>query len=151
MAFSKNLPEDLGPIPGQSFFDPPGGPAWERPPKHVDVETAMADYVDQLDDNDVKEVMFSLMDAQVPLDTIVNMVVRGGQMKGLHSVDVGVMLRPMIHEYYGFLAEQAGIKYVDTAEDLVKETRKKNTDRQYTAAYLNDLDKPSETEEALPR
>lgn len=155
MALMKDKSQDLGPIPGQAFFDPPGGPAWERPPLHADVETALGSYVEKLDDDNMKEVMFSLLDNKMPLDVMVNFIVRGGTMQGLHTVETGMLLKPMLHEYYGLLAEQAGIDYVETANDLVKDRKKASSDRQMIASYMSDMSPEEDsdgdkTSEALP-
>lgn len=130
-----DFPDDLGPIPGQSLTEEPGGPAWERPPQHAKLEDALMAYVEKFDEPEVQEVMLTMLDNKVPLDLLVNFVVRGSTLKGVHTVEAGMLLKPMIHEYMSLLASEAGIEVVETAADLNKEERQKAVDDQLIAAY----------------
>ena len=58
------------PVPGMSLTTEPKGRAWEKPAKYADPEDALSFYVDSL--------------------------ILGGVMKGIHSIDVGVIISPAL-------------------------------------------------------
>mgnify|MGYP003126580763 FL=1 len=47
----------------------------------------------------------------VPLTALAETITLGGVMEGVHSIDVAVMVNPILVEYMEGIAKQADIKY----------------------------------------
>lgn len=125
---SKEL-RDVGPIPGQSLTNPPGGAAWERPPRLVDIDEIVMEYMSKFDDPEEYEPILEALDAGLPLTVFVKMLTRRSVMAGMHTMDASIVVQPIIHEFIKALAEEAGIKVNESAEDLIKEEKKARFER----------------------
>jgi hypothetical protein len=127
-----------GPIPGQSLTKAPGEQDFDRPPKYSDPEEVFEVYLSHLDEPEKMDKMFSVLEASVPISNLVTIWTRDGARKGVHSVDTGLMLRPMLHEHVRTLAEEAGIEYVEFAKDLkpVQEAMKKRNEYRDAAPLI---------------
>ena len=65
-----------------------------------------------------------IMEMGVPVSTLANTIQMGSVMEGIHSVDTGMLVIPVIMEMLMLLAESAGIEYDDGLNDPTsKETR----------------------------
>ena len=67
------------------------------------------------------------MESGIPLTTIADAMQTGGVMEGKHSLDVGILILPVLIETMAYLAEEAGIKYnagsnVETSSDIVSDS-----------------------------
>ena len=51
------------------------------------------------------------MESGIPLTTIADAMQTGGVMEGKHSLDVGILMLPVLIETMAYLAEEAGIEY----------------------------------------
>lgn len=120
------------PIPGQSLTTEPGSKAWERPPQIVDPLDALEMYMERLSDDEVINDVIEMADLGVPLDTIANTMLSTGILRGMHTVDVKVILRPLLTSHIKSLMDVVGIEdykitfddYKDDAE--AEATRIKN-------------------------
>lgn len=111
----------LGPIPGQSLTLEPGANDWEKPPQVSTPEEAFERYVDKFENPDARETLFTLLEENIPLTSFVKMVTRTAVARGVHSVDVSVIIRPLVHEYLKGLADNAGISYIESPEAVSAE------------------------------
>ena len=53
----------------------------------------------------------------VPLTTIANGMQVGGVMQGLHTIDIGILVIPVLVEMMTLMAEQEGVKYNSGMDD----------------------------------
>ena len=85
------------PIPGQSLTSTPKGAPYERPPEITDPVEALDWHLDRLDNpKAVKEAMFFL-EMGMDLSTLVEGIARGAVAEGIHSIDVSLIITPVIH------------------------------------------------------
>ena len=103
------------PIPGQSLTSPLGGRPWERPAEFSVPEEALAFYVEKITDKRASQKMFDLLELGLPVDKLVDTMQLGGVMEGLHSVDVGMIIAPALHEVITKMADKVGVKYTSMA------------------------------------
>jgi hypothetical protein len=113
------------PIPGQSLTDTPRNAPYERPPEVVDPEQALQIHLDRLTDPDMMEGALFYLEAGVDLVTLVEGVLRSAVMAGIHTIDVSLIIAPVIHEYIKSTADALGIEYEEGFED--KEGKKRTT------------------------
>ena len=99
------------PIPGQGLTAPLGGRPWQRPPEFSTPEQALAFYVEKITDKRTSKKMFDLLELGLQLDKLVDTMQLGGVMEGLHSVDVGMIIAPALHEVITGMADKVGVKY----------------------------------------
>ena len=87
------------PIAGQSLTTEPKGYAWERPPEMNEVSDVMNFYITRLGDQRVMDDVFTALDNGFPLSTMVDSILGVGVMEGMHTVDVSMVVAPVLHEY----------------------------------------------------
>jgi len=52
------------------------------------------------------------METGIPLTTLANAIQSSGVMEGKHSLDVGILIMPVLMETMAYLAEESDIEYV---------------------------------------
>jgi len=112
-----------GPIPGQSLTAELGNRPWQQPPQYDTVEEALEYYIPRLVDPQVAPQLLDVIEMGVPLTTIANAMQVGGVMQGYHTIDVGILVMPVLIEMMAYLAEQADVKYnMGTEDDRLGDT-----------------------------
>ena len=105
------------PIPGQSLTDEPKNWPWENPPEMVDPDEAAKYYINRLANEDVMDDLSVLFDNDMPVAPFVKTLLTTGVMNGLHSVDVSIIIAPVIHEFIKASMTTYGIDVRDDIED----------------------------------
>ena len=90
------------PIAGQSLTAELGNRPWQQPPQYTTVEQALEFYIPRL---------INVMETGVPLTTLANAIQSSGVMEGKHSLDVGILIMPVLIETMAYLAEEANVEY----------------------------------------
>jgi hypothetical protein len=145
-------PEDFlsAPIPGMSLTVEPGSVPWEQPPQYTTIQQVADFYIDKLtSDDDAIDKSLDAIEMGVPLQTLANGAISYNMMKGIHTIDVGFLVMPIIVELLITLAELNNIKYYITAED---ELKGKVLDRSIVEKVVNsteEKDSEVKTEEAI--
>lgn len=98
-----------GPIPGQSLTAEPGNAPWEKPSKFSDPLDAFEMYMERLSDDEVLNDVVDLIDSGAPLDSISGAMLSTGILRGMHTVDVKILLRPLLTAHIKSLADAIGI------------------------------------------
>lgn len=106
-----------GPIPGQSLTREPGSAAWERPSKYSDPLDAFEMYMEQLADEDVLDNVMDMIDIGIPISVVSATMLGMGVMEGMHTVDVKLLLNPLLMTQLKTLAEAMNIEYKMTMDD----------------------------------
>ncbi len=106
------------PIPGISLTGAPGNAPWEQPPKHASLDEVIDYYSDRLVDEDMIGNVIDVIKRDIPLLTIAEGMIRMGIMEGIHTIDAGMLVKPVLVELMIALAEIYGVKYVIQAEDM---------------------------------
>jgi hypothetical protein len=117
-----------GPIPGQSLTTPPKGFPWERPPEIVDPEEAIQMHLARLSDPEMLEGVLDLIELDnLDLKTITNGVMRGAVSQGMHSIDVALLVAPVVHEFIKQGAIAFGLNPEDGFDDKEEKAEYKNS------------------------
>ena len=108
-----DLPEALidAPIAGQSLTSEVGGWPWEQPPQYSTVEEALEFYLPRLTEPTLQNELMNVIEMGLPLTTIANALQQGAVMQGTHSLDVGILVMPVIMEMLAYLATERGIEF----------------------------------------
>ena len=115
------------PIPGQSLTGEKGAYPWEQPPKINTVDEAAEHYIPMFNEEEILSGILSHIEAGVALTTMADLITKGGVMTGLHSIDVGMMVAPVLVEMMITAADAADIEYKIGTEPKKKEGSTKSS------------------------
>ena len=104
-------PDFDAPIAGMSLTAEVGARDWQNPPKYSTVDEALEHYMPRITAPDMYEELLDIMELGVPVPSLADTIQMGGVMKGLHTIDVGVLITPVIMEMLAYMAEKEDIKY----------------------------------------
>ncbi len=111
------------PIPGQSLTDTPGNAPWEHPPQYTNPEEILDSLYDKITDGEFTEQLIAMLDAGVPVEAIVRVIVFGGFMQGKYTPDVGFMIIEPLMKLVAAVGIRAGVKELRLSlEDLSNNT-----------------------------
>ncbi len=142
------------PIPGQSLTETPGNRPYERPPEIVDPEEAIQMHLTRLSEPEKMESMVDLIELGMDIRSMTTGLLRSAVAEGIHTVDVSLLIAPVIHEFIKSTAEEAGVEYEEGFVNEEKEERQRRQ-MQYAKAKRK-LEKEGyfegeeSTEEAIP-
>lgn len=126
-----------GPIPGQSLTAEPGNTPWEKPSKFPDPLDAFEMYMERLGSEEVIDDVMDMLDVGIPIDTVAGAMLSMGVMEGLHTVDVKLILRPLVAAHIKALADVVGVDYkMSMAEYEDKDAKEKQKRRAKLQAKL---------------
>ena len=119
------------PIAGQSLTKKIGSRPYENPPEIGKVEDVLALYLDTLAQEDTKDEISTMMQQGLPIKAIVQGMIKKNVMDGIHTLDVGYIIEPLIIEIIKQEADAMGVDYIVSYQDLVKgrEIKRQNHDR----------------------
>jgi hypothetical protein len=118
---NKDILTDM-PVAGESLTAELGSRPWQQPPQFNTPEQAIKHYFTRLTDPEDSAGILSALEMGVPVETLTEAIQLGGVMQGLHTIDVGILISPVIAETISQMAQKAGIDY--TEEDEIKEEDK---------------------------
>jgi len=99
------------PIPGQGLTAELGARPWQNPPEYNTVEEALDYYVTRLVNPEFTENLLDVIETGLPLTTIADAMQNAGVMEGKHTIDVGILIMPVLIETMAYLAEEADVEY----------------------------------------
>ena len=98
------------PIPGQSLTDEPGNYPWEHAPKNTDPETIVNDLFMRMTQPEALQEILVMLDAGVPVEAIVRVMVFTGFAEGEFNPDVGFIIIEPLMEAVATIGLRAGVK-----------------------------------------
>ena len=132
-------------IPGQSLTDTPKNYPWERPAEITDPNDAVKYHIDRISEEEVIDNVLDALEFGIPAKTLSESMMTGAVSKGIHSIDVSLIIEPVIRAFIMKSADMAGVEYKETFKDderspveraavligAVKATPKDNMDEGY--------------------
>jgi len=107
-----------GPIPGQSLTTEPKAFPWERPPEITDPEEAIQMHLTRLSDPEMLSgVLDTIEIGELDVKTITSGILRSAVANGIHSIDVSLIVAPVVHEFIKQAAVAFGLSPEDGFED----------------------------------
>ena len=103
-------------IPGESMTHELGARPWQQPAQYTTVEEALDYYIPRFANDDVINQTADVLRMGVPVTTLANTIQLASVMEGKHSIDVGMLVLPVIMEMIMYIAEAEGIDYVSGLE-----------------------------------
>jgi len=124
------------PIPGQSLTDQPKNWPWENPPEMADPEEATQYYINKLADEEIMDDLSVLLGSDMPVAPFVKTLLTMGVMNGLHSIDVSMIIAPVIHAFIKAAMTSYGIEVRDDIGDPEEELKEREKQRLQTAISM---------------
>lgn len=137
----------LAPIPGMSLTKEPGNAPYEQPPLYNTAEEALSFYFEKFNNNDTLDDILFALESGYPVDAFVDFMTSYSVMEGYHSIDVKMMISPLLHEYLVSLCEAADIKFVEELGPSKEEKIKERDKKRAQALITKDLEEASPHEE----
>lgn len=152
-----------GPIAGMGLTHELGGRPWQKPPQYNTVEEALQYYIPRFSNPKLMEDLLDVMELGIPLTVIADTMQSGATMEGVHTVDVGLLVIPVLIEMMAYMADEAGIEYdlgleerID--DDKISQTKialaikrlKEKMPEEFERTEDEDTDTTEEVEEETP-
>lgn len=135
------------PIPGQSLTNEPKNYAWENPPQFPEPEEALLFYMEDLRKPEKIEAILDTLTQGIDVVTLTEGITRNAVSKGRHTIDVSLIISPIIHEYIVGLAEVADIDFdegIETKKQIDPEERKYGIREKLADKILKEMEEGEE-------
>lgn len=104
-------------FPGQSLTAEPKNAPYENPPQFTKPEEALDFHLERLTETDRMDAMMEALELDFTVVELTEGILRGAVMDGRHSVDVSLLIAPIVHEFIRTTAEKSGIDFVEFESD----------------------------------
>ncbi len=132
-----NQPSFDAPIPGQSLTMELGSRPWQSPAQFTTVDDTIDYYMERMSSEDFMLQLADVLKMGVPITTLANTIQLSNVMEGVHTVDVGMLVLPMLMEMIMMVGDSAGIDYDSGMTDKAK-PRTRDT---FIAKVISDYEK----------
>lgn len=141
-------------VPGSGLTSEPGSRAYKNPPQYSTVDDAMNYYVTRLSSDEVAEQIVTVLDMGVPVTELANIMQMYGVMEGKHTLDVSMLMLPVIMEIIALIGDTANIDYnmgtekddPERENDSVVQAAKMKMQKELRNKTLDGFSKNKETE-----
>ena len=122
MAIEEQKPLLDAPIPGMAMTHELGARPWQTAAQFTTVDEAIEYYMSRMATEEYMEQAVDVLEMGVPITTIANTMQMAGVMEGKHSIDVGMLVTPLIMEMLMLIGDNADIDYDDGLTDVKEDT-----------------------------
>lgn len=116
------------PIPGMSLTTEPGNRPWENPPQLVTVDEAIEFYTEKILDPDKADAILNAMDEEVSIEAMADMLTTSAVMDGIHTLDVSILVTPVVQEMLRYVGDLNEIEYINSYEEVDKKNKISRTE-----------------------
>ena len=102
-----NQPSFDAPIPGQSLTMELGSRPWQNSPRFTTVDETIDYYMERMSSEDFMLQLADVLEMGVPVTSIANSIQLSSVMEGTHTVDVGMLVLPMLMEMIMMIGDSA--------------------------------------------
>ena len=124
-----NEPSFDRPIAGQSLTHELGARPWQNPSQYSTVDEAIDYYMERMSSEDFMVQLVDTLEMGVPVTTLANTIQMSNVMNGVHNLDVGMLVLPLLMEMLMMIGDSAEIKY-NTGLDNPNEIKTSNPTRE---------------------
>jgi hypothetical protein len=104
-------------FPGQSLTAEPKNAPYERPPQMVKPEEAMLWHLNRITEPERADSILDMLELDFNVVMLTEGLLRGAVLDGRHSIDVSLIIAPVVHEVIKTMAEKAGIDFEEGFPD----------------------------------
>jgi len=99
------------PIPGSNYASDTKNYPWHRPPDITEYDEAVDYMISKMDDPDQHELVFSLLEIDTQVTTVVSTLLMQGISRGKYPIDLAILMAGPLARYITMIADSQGIKY----------------------------------------
>ena len=141
-------------VPGSSLTAEQGSRAYKKPPQYSTVDDAMDYYVTRLSSDEVADQIVSVLDMGVPVTEVANIMQMHGVMEGKHTLDMSMLMLPVLMEIIALIGDTANIDYnmgteksdPERSENSIVQTAKMKMETELRDKTLEGFSKDKEPE-----
>jgi hypothetical protein len=124
MKKSKLTPTDvITPVaPGISWTAPEKSRPWQQPPQLTNISDVAQRYLDMFSNPDTIMYTLDALETQVPLSVLAESIMLNSVSEGLHTMDAGILVMPVIIEILASVATSQQIEYTIYPDEIEKQT-----------------------------
>jgi len=135
------------PIPGMSLTAEFAARPWQSPPEIASVDDAIEYYLERMSNDDFADQLIDVMEMGVPVADIANTLQLGAVMEGVHTIDVGILVMPLLAEMMMLIGDSAGVEYDSGLEDNPDKDRVRRSLVEKTLRKLENMDSVKKNDE----
>tara|TARA_R110000772_G_scaffold781_3_gene2683 strand:+ start:99 stop:599 length:501 start_codon:yes stop_codon:yes gene_type:complete len=117
MAIEERKPLLDAPIPGMAMTHELGARPWQTAAQFTTVDETIDYYMSRMATEEYMEQAVEVLEMGIPITTIANTMQMAGVMEGKHSIDVGMLVTPLIMEMLMLIGDNAEVDYDDGLTD----------------------------------
>ena len=136
-----NEPMLDGPIPGESLTAELGSFPWQSPPQYANVDDVIDYYMSRMSQEDFMVQLVDVLEMGTPVSALANTIQLSGVMQGLHTIDSGILVMPIIMEMIMMLGDAAGVKYDSGVDNPNKNATRETLLAKVASNYKKKLEK----------
>ena len=140
------------PIPGMSLTHELGARPWQQPSQFSTVDEAIEYYMASMTTEEFMEQIIDVLEMGVPVTSIANSMQLSSVMEGKHTVDVGMLVVPLLMELIMMLGDSAGIEYETGLQNPDRNKARDSQLAKYAMKYkktLKDIDTEAMAENTM--
>ena len=120
---NKSSPLDvLQPVaPGISWTAPEKSRPWQQPPQLVNIGDVVQRYMDSFSDQEVMSNAIDAIETKVPLSVMAQSIMLNHVSEGVHTMDMGILVMPVIIELLITFAELSKVDYIVFPDQIEKQ------------------------------
>lgn len=103
--------------PGFSLTQEPKGSPFENPPEISDPDEATKYHLDRMNNANAFEDISYFLEAGIDIPTLVQGILRSAVFEGIHSIDVSLIIAPVLHEFIKEIGDVTGVDYDEGVSD----------------------------------
>lgn len=103
--------------PGFSLTQEPKGAPFENPPEIADPDEATRWHLDKMNSANAFEDISYFLEAGIDIPTLVQGLLRAAVFQGVHSLDVSLIVAPVLHEFIKDIGDATGVDYDEGISD----------------------------------
>ena len=103
--------------PGFSLTQEPKGSPFENPPEISDPDEAAKYHLNRMNNADAFEDISFFLEKGIDIPTLVQGILRGAVFQGVHSIDVSLIIAPILHEFIKDIGDITGVDYDEGISD----------------------------------
>ena len=103
--------------PGFSLTQEPKGSPFENPPDITDPEEATRYHLDRMNNANAFEDISYFLEKGIDIPTLVQGILRSAVFQGVHSIDVSLIIAPVLHEFIKDIGDATGVDYDEGISD----------------------------------
>ena len=104
-------PEFDAPIAGMSLTHELGASPWQSPAQYSNVDEVIQYYIEKFQIEDAEKSLLDVLELGVPVSIIANTLQLSSVMEGVHSIDTGLLVLPVLMELIMYIGDKNKVKY----------------------------------------